>query len=212
MVDSTAIRAPEVSRLEFEALRTRSNRMLIAAVAAAVVAGFVVRSSLENAESTARMAQTTAANAINEANAASTRAHQAAHDARQALLHAGSTNGTSLPVVPKFQPVVRPGQVTAVTGTAPANLDDTCVVTVVSRDGGENLNCQTTVRCGDTTIYGGGSIGYLVCGIKDGQPAFGVDHETRGDPMLELNLAGNTVVVSDGPEPKYSVTIALEKV
>lgn len=205
---------PAALQRDIAALRVRSNRILFATAVIAVLAGFGVRSALDDVEGLANMAQSNALTALGQANTASSHAHQASTTAQQALLQAGggTNQGRGLPVMPTFQPVVRSGEVTEVTGTAPASVGDTCTVTVISRNGGNDLNCQASVRCGAATIYGGGTVGYLVCGIEDGQPTFGRDEETRGDPMLELNLAGDTVVVSDEPEPKYSVTIALDKI
>jgi len=206
---------------EMSALRQRrglevTRRVWCAAgavlVAIAITLG-VTYEAASDADDRSWRAEAQASQAQNQANNAHSLA-DGAHDlARQALALAGGPPIAGQPSPPKFDPVVRAGRVGSVTGNAPVSEADACTVTVVSRYGGDDLNCQVDIRCGEQTIYGSQNMGYLICNIEDGRPTFGRDHDPTlvgGDPKLELDLAGDRVVVSD-TEPDFSVTIVLSQ-
>lgn len=194
---------------ELVTLRTRGTLAIGLLLASLVGLGTTVYVLASDAKDLASFASK---NANQAANAASNATNEAKYAASQIRVHHDSLQPTPPSVQspsPHFDPVVIPGRVQATTGDAPVAENDSCTVTVVSRNGGGNLNCQVTVRCDETVIYGGNSMGYLVCGLKDGRPNFGQDTEIESDPKLELNLEGNRVFVEDGPDRAFTVTIAL---
>ncbi len=214
MSDSDALRGLRLQvdalQRELAALRTRTNRAAIVAVVVVLAAGGGIYSLADDAKDTAAFAQANSTSGFNQANVAYTEAVKARSAVQQLRSEMPSPTGpSSPPLPPAFSPVVRPGHVAATTGVAPVAVGDSCTVTVVPNSGGGDLNCQITVRCADEMIYGGTRLGYLVCGMVDGQPSFGRDNDTGADPKLELDLAGNRVVVEDGPSPAFTVTVEL---
>jgi len=184
-----------------------------AVLAAVAITLGVTYEAVSDAEDRSWRAEDQASQAQSQAINAHNLASGAYDQARQALALAGGPPIAGQPSPPKFEPVVRAGRVESVTGNAPVSEADVCTVTVVSRYGGNDLNCQIDIRCGEQTIYGSRNMGYLICNIEDGRPTFGRDHDPTlvgGDPQLELDLARDRVVVSD-TEPDFSVTIVLSR-
>lgn len=111
-----------------------------------------------------------------------------------------------------FDTVHRTGRVTAVSGTAPAEVEEACTLRVDSRFLWDQ-NCRIEVRCGQRPLYGGEGLGYNECLLQDGVPVSAEDardtaHE--GDPKLSLDLPSGQVVVSDDAPVRYVLTITLD--
>lgn len=102
------------------------------------------------------------------------------------------------------------GTVTTIVGEPGVAVGAACSVTVDPSEGAQS--CRVGVVCGDRTLYGGDTHGYGHCAadargaitMRDGNPS-GVD----GDPMLDLRLGANEVVVTDqGERGIWVVTLA----
>lgn len=143
---------------------------------------------------------------------------QCLNDARNAGAPRSSWSLGTAQASSSFDPVVREGSVRRVSGQSPVERDDQCTVEVLPASGVGRFNAQVRVICEGQVIYGGSSLGYLVVGLEEGRPNIGRDDNvtgSRGDPMLELDLADNRVMVADGPSPdavSYSVEIVLDEV
>jgi hypothetical protein len=124
-----------------------------------------------------------------------------------------SMSGTSLGRSrSSFDTVRRGGRVTAVTGAAPAKLEQACTLVVESRFLWSQ-NCRVQIRCGEGLLYGGAGMGYVECKVRDGVPVSAVDPRDtaqEGDPKMDLDLPGAKVVVADDAPQPYSVTISLD--
>lgn len=90
------------------------------------------------------------------------------------------------------------GTVTTIVGAPGVAQGASCTVTIDPSDG--VLNCHVTVACGAMTLYGGGRGGFGHCAVdanlaplmRDGNPS-----SVDGDPMLDLHVATNEVVITD---------------
>ena len=110
--------------------------------------------------------------------------------------------------LPFAKAVQRKGKVTAVTGTAPVAAGATCEVSLSPSWG--NPGCRARVRCGDETLYGAGTSGFLSCEVADGKPTRARDAEQDGDPAVDVDLAGSKVTVDDQTQAsKFTATITL---
>lgn len=108
--------------------------------------------------------------------------------------------------------VVRTGTVTKVEGAPPAGAGAACTVDVSPASSGPS-NCRVRVRCGGKLLYGDGQSGYNQCTLKNGRVGRLVDGKTTdGDPALDMDLAENTVIVSDDGDPSWKVTVGLARV
>ena len=109
--------------------------------------------------------------------------------------------------------VSRVGQVVATTGPAPVPAGASCVVSAVPTVTDVGFNCRVTVTCDDQVVYGGPMRGYLVCGYDGDLPSAGEDDgitRVDGDPRMTLDLPHDRVIVSDGPDGAYSLSIRLQ--
>jgi hypothetical protein len=200
-----------VDALEAElfGMRNRRKRFLFGGVAILVALGIGGWQTYQEAKRATRYAQMADSNA----SQAQSRAANAEMRASNAM---SRTEYVALTVAAAFQPIVLDGRVTNIEGDAPVASGAACTVKVLAANVGE-LNCRVIVRCGDKLLYGKSGSGYLTCNMKDGLPTFGRDADgsarskatDSGDPMFELDLPKERVVVSDGPSPAYSVEIAL---
>jgi hypothetical protein len=114
----------------------------------------------------------------------------------------------------RFQALSRVGHVVVTTGDGPAPAGTVCTVSATPTFAFEGYNCRLEVNCAGQIVYGGADRGYMRCGYRDGLPSFGADRAVThhdGDPRLDLDLESNRVVVSDGPTPRYSIAIALDR-
>lgn len=101
------------------------------------------------------------------------------------------------------------GTATTIVGEPGVASGAACTVTIDPSEGAPS--CHVAVVCADRTLYGEGSSGYGHCAVdaggalvmRDGNPG-----SVDGDPMLDLRLAANEVVVSDqGRAGTWVVTI-----
>jgi len=109
------------------------------------------------------------------------------------------------------------GAVSEVDGDAPVDPGDRCELEVLRVErfpDDSSFNCQVRVRCDGETIYGDtDSNGYVFCGVRRGRPEFARDPvgtEGSTDPMLEMDVPGKRVVVTDDEPTSYSFTLALD--
>jgi hypothetical protein len=101
------------------------------------------------------------------------------------------------------------GTATTIVGEPGVASGDACTVTVDPSDGAQS--CRVGVTCGTRTLYGGGTSGYGHCSadasgavtMRDGNPT-----SVDSDPMLDLRLGANEVIVTDqGTSGTWVVTI-----
>ena len=90
------------------------------------------------------------------------------------------------------------GTVTTIVGAPGVVQGASCTVTIDPSEGVQT--CHVTVACGGTTLYGAGGGGFGHCAVdangaplmRDGNPS-----SVDGDPMLDLHVATNEVVITD---------------
>jgi hypothetical protein len=113
-----------------------------------------------------------------------------------------------------FDLVLLPGRVRRATGQAPVATGASCTIEVRPNTG--EHNCRSIVTCGETLVYGTDGQGYNTCGLRDERPSFARDSnitDNDGDPMFELDLARQRIVISDGAtaeELEYTIEIAVD--
>ncbi len=115
---------------------------------------------------------------------------------------------------PLYQSFGEVGTVAKASGRTSVKSGDVCEVSVTPVAGFQKntqFNCRIIVRCGPKVIYGWENSGYMNCETDRGMPTrandpWGTAKDT--DPMIEVDLPNNRVVVSDdNPESTYTITI-----
>ncbi len=109
--------------------------------------------------------------------------------------------------------VVRTGKVMKLEGTPGVAVGSACTVDV-SPVTSSSHNCRIRVRCGGKLFYGDKNSGFNVCALKEGSIGRLVDERPSSkdsDPMLDMDLAEDTVTVADDAEPAWKLTIDLTK-
>lgn len=107
--------------------------------------------------------------------------------------------------------VVRTGTASKLEGTPGVTPGAQCTVDVSPVTSGDQ-NCRVRVRCGGKLLYGDGTSGYNKCTVKEGRIGRLSDPRPSSqdsDPILDMDLSENTVVVSDDVDPPWKLTIAL---
>ena len=99
----------------------------------------------------------------------------------------------------QFQYLSTSELVVTVSAGSPARVDELCDLALLSET--EKAGpCRVRINCGSTTLYGGYSQGYNRCRRTAGS-AWAADDtgslSDDGDPRLEMDLGGGSVVVSD---------------
>lgn len=122
-----------------------------------------------------------------------------------------AAGGTGAPVTITHQALR--GVVGTLVGQPGVATGDACTVTVDPADGAQS--CRVEVTCGARTLYGGGTHGYGHCTtnasgavlMRDGSPTI-----DDCDPMLDLRLGANEVIVTDqGSAGLWVATIAITR-
>lgn len=102
------------------------------------------------------------------------------------------------------------GSASTIVGEPGVASGDACTITIDPSEGAQS--CRVGVVCGARTLYGGGSSGYGHCSsdasgaitMRDGNPT-----TVDSDPMLDLRLGANEVIVTDqGRTGTWVVTIS----
>lgn len=107
--------------------------------------------------------------------------------------------------------IVRTGTVLEAEAGAPVRAGAACTVDVSPASSGQ-LNCRVRVRCGGALLYGKESSGYNKCAMNGGRLARLTDERSSaedGDPALDVDLPENTVILSEGGDSPYKLTIRL---
>lgn len=110
-------------------------------------------------------------------------------------------------------PILRTGKVSKLEGTPGVAVGSACTVDVSPVTSGDH-NCRIRVRCGGRLFYGDKNSGFNVCDLKEGRVGRLVDERPSSqdsDPMLDMDLAEDTVTVADDAEPAWKLTIDLTK-
>lgn len=134
--------------------------------------------------------------------------HGAGHEERMpALLEMAESMGR--PKVPRTE---REGSVAAVSGETKLTTGAECSVDVRPARLHGDINCKVRVRCGGELIYGGSGAGFARCEVQDGALVSASDTGSSlsdGDPVLKLDLAAGSAVVSDTGASPREITIRL---
>ncbi|UJR85815.1 cytochrome c oxidase assembly factor Coa1 family protein [Sandaracinus amylolyticus] len=88
--------------------------------------------------------------------------------------------------------------VRSIVGTPPVREGASCRVAIAPSDG--DYPCHVRIACGDVALYGSDSLGYASCHADAHGALVARDPNTTssgGDPMLDLRLGEQLVIVSD---------------